>query len=46
MKDYPDMYTNEMINIVQEVIDINIRDVSLSTAMKLSKENSLNTYSI
>ena len=46
MKDYPDMYTNEMINSVQEVIDINIRDVSLSTAMKLSKENSLNTYSI
>ena len=46
MKDYPDMYTNEMINSVQEVIDINIRDVSLSTAMKLSKENSVNTYSI
>ena len=35
-----------MINSVQEVIDIIIRDVSLSTAMKLSKENSLNTYSI
>ena len=46
MKDYPDMYTNEMISSVQEVIDINIRDVSLSTAIKLTKENSLNTYSI
>ena len=46
MKDYPDMYTNEMISSVQEVIDINIRDVSLSTAIKRTKENSLNTYSI
>ena len=46
MKDYPDMYTNEMINSVEEVIDINIKDVSLSTAIKLTKENSLNTYSI
>ena len=46
MNDYPDMYTHEMINSVQEVIDINIRDVSLSTAMKLTKENSLNEYSI
>ena len=46
MKDYPDMYANEMINSVQEVTDINIRDVSLSTAMKLTKENCLNEYSI
>ena len=46
MKDYPDMYTNEMINSVEEVIDINIKDVSLSTAIKLTKENSLNEYSM
>ena len=46
MKYYPDMYTNEMINSVEEVIDINIKDVSLLTAIKLTKENNLNTYSI
>ena len=46
MKGYPVIYTNEMINSVQEVIDIDIRDVSLSTARKLTKENRLNTYSI
>ena len=46
MKDYPDMYTNEMKNSVEEVIDINIQDVSLLTAIKLTKENSLNKYSI
>ena len=40
MKDYPDMYTNEMISSVEEVIDINIKDVSLSTSIKLTKENS------
>ena len=28
MKDYPDIYTNEMINSVEEVIDINIRDIN------------------
>ena len=38
MKDYPVIYTNEMINSVQEVIDFNIRDVSLSTAIKLLKK--------
>ena len=46
MKDYPDMYTNEMIKSVEEVIDINIKDVSLSTALKLTKEHSLNKYYI
>ena len=46
MKDYSNTYTNEMINSVQEVIDINIRDVSLSTSIKLTKENNLNTNSI
>ena len=46
MKDYPDIYTNEMINGVQEIINNNILDVSISTAVKLTKENSLNTYSI
>ena len=46
MKDYPDINTNEMIDSVQEVIDINIRDISASTAMKLTKENGLNKYSI
>ena len=46
MKNYPDMCTNEMINSVEEVIDIDIKDVSLLTAIKLTKENSLNKYSI
>ena len=46
MKDYPDIYTNEMINSVQEVIDNNILDVDILTAVKLTKENSLNKFSI
>ena len=46
MKDYSYIYTNEMINSVQEIINNNILDVSISTAVKLTKENSLNTYSI
>ena len=46
MKDYPDIYTNEMINGVQEIINNNIIDVDISTAVKLTKENNLNTYSI
>ena len=46
MKDYPDIYTNEMINGVQEIINNNILDVSIPTAVKLTKENSLNKYSI
>ena len=45
MKDYPDIYTIEIINSVEEVIDNNIRDISVATAMKLNNENSLNTYS-
>ena len=45
MNDYPDIYTNEMINGVQE-INNNILDVSIPTAVKLTKENSLNKYSI
>ena len=46
MKDYSNTYTNEMINSVQEIIHNNIIDVDISTAVKLTKENSLNTYSI
>ena len=46
MKDYSNTYTNEMINSVQEIINNNIIDVDISTAVKLTKENSLNTYSI
>ena len=46
MKDYPDICTNEMINGVQEIINNNILDVSIPTAVKLTKENSLHTYSI
>ena len=46
MKDYSYIYTNDMINSVQEIINNNILDVSISTAVKLTKENSLNTYSI
>ena len=34
-----------MINGVQEIINNNILDVSISTAVKLNKD-SLNTYSI
>ena len=39
MKDYPDIYTNEMINGVQEIIKNHILDVDISTAVKLTKEN-------
>ena len=46
MKDYSNTYTNEMITSVQEVIDINIKDVDILTAVKLTKENNLNTNSI
>ena len=46
MKDYSNTYTNEMINSVQEIINNNIIDVDISTAVKLTKENNLNTYSI
>ena len=46
MKDYPDIYTNEMINGVQKNINNNILDVDIATAVKLTKENSLNKYSI
>ena len=46
MKDYPDRYTNEMINGVQKIINNNILDVDISTALKLTKENNLNTNSI
>ena len=35
-----------MINGVQEIINNNILDVSIPTAVKLTKENSLNKYSI
>ena len=38
MKDYPDIYTNEMINSVEEVVDINVRDISVTTAIKLNKK--------
>ena len=37
MKDYPDRYTNEMINAVEEVINNNIRDVDELTARALSQ---------
>ena len=43
MKDYSNTYTNEMINSVQEIINNNIIDVDISTAVKLTKENNLNT---
>ena len=46
MKDYPDRYTNEMINGVQKNINNNILDVDIPTAVKLTKENNLNKYSI
>ena len=46
MKDYSNTYTNEMINSVQENINNTILDVSIPTAVKLTKENSLNKYSI
>ena len=46
MKDYPDIYTNGMINSVQEIINNNVIDVDISTAMNLGKENSLNKFSI
>ena len=46
MKDYPDRYTNEMINGVQKIINSNILDVDIPTAVKLTKENNLNKYSI
>ena len=46
MKDYPDRYTNEMINGVQKFINNNILDVDIPTALKLTKENNLNKYSI
>ena len=46
MKDYPDRYTNEMINGVQKIINNNIPDVDIPTAVKLTKENNLNKYSI
>ena len=46
MKDYPDRYTNEMINGVQKIINNNILDVDIPTALKLTKENNLNKYSI
>ena len=46
MKDYPDRYTNEMINGVQKIINNNILDVDIPTALKLTKENNLNNYSI
>ena len=46
MKDYPDIYTNEMMNGVQKIINNNILDVDIATAVKLTKENSLNKYSI
>ena len=46
MKDYSNTYTNEMINSVQEIINNNILDVSISTAVKLTTENNLNTNSI
>ena len=46
MKDYPDRYTNEMINSVQKIINNNILDVDIPTALKLTKENNLNKYSI
>ena len=48
MKDYSNTYTNEMINSVQEVINNNILDVDILTALKLTKakENNLNKYSI
>ena len=36
----------KMINVVEEVINNNIRDISVSTAMKLNKQNSVNKYSI
>ena len=36
MNDYPDIYTNEIINSVEEDIDMNIRDISVSTAIKLN----------
>ena len=32
MKDYPDRYTNEMINGVQKIINNNILDVDMLTA--------------
>ena len=46
MKDYPDRYTNEMINGVQKIINNNILDVDIPTAVKLTKKNNLNKYSI
>ena len=46
MKDYSYIYTNEMIDSVQEIINTNIIDVSISTAVKLTKENRLNNCSI
>ena len=46
MKDYSNTYANEMINSAQEIINNNIIDVDISTAVKLTKENSLHTYSI
>ena len=36
-KDYPDRYTNGMINSVEEVMYNHIRDISESTAMALNK---------
>ena len=46
MKDYSNTYTNEMINGVQKIINNNILDVDIPTALKLTKENNLNKYSI
>ena len=46
MKDYSNTYTNEMINSVQEIVNNDILDVDIATAVKLTKENSLNKYSI
>ena len=46
MKDYPDRYTNEMINGEQTIINNNILDVDIPTAVKLTKEDNLNKYSI
>ena len=40
------IYTNEMINNIQKNINNNILDINISIAVKFTKENSLNTYSI
>ena len=45
MKDYPDRYTNEMINVVEAVKNNNIRDISVTTAMTLNKIHDSIRYS-